>query len=134
MLAAAATPPSLVLRQFLQRPLAPFVATFAAHVWLAVADPTIILRQLSELDRVRAAVGALAVAAVASQAVLEGDDHSSSIEHKFDSCHNRQPISVISGTGLILLAPVGCGDRGPCHFRRWSGRGPRHHKVQLARQ
>jgi len=69
----AATPPSLVLRQIQQRPLARLVPTLRAHVTLAVADPTIVPRQLAEVDRVRAAHGVLAVAAVTRQAVLEGD-------------------------------------------------------------
>lgn len=74
------------------------------HVALSVADPAVVPRQLAEVDLVRAPLGVPAVAAVAGQAVLEGLGHPSSIEHKFDSVHNRQPISDVSGTGLILPA------------------------------
>jgi hypothetical protein len=83
MPAAAGPPLCLVLREFLQRPLARLVATLATHVSLAVADPAIVSRQLAEVDLVRAALRELAVAAVACEAVLEGRRHPSSIEHRF---------------------------------------------------
>ena len=65
---------------------------------------TLVPRQLAEVDRIRAALGVLAVAAVTREPVLEGCGHPLSIEQMFDRVHNRQPISVVSGTGLILPA------------------------------